>query len=100
MRWLRFFRRASWDRERTEELRSYIEIETDENLARGMSPEAAGRAAHVKLGNTVRIREEIYRMNTIGPLDNLGRDVRLALRGMRRRAGFTLAVVLTLALGI
>jgi predicted permease len=100
MSWLRFFRRAHWDRDRAEELRSYLEIETDENVARGMSPEAARRAAHIKLGNTVRIREEIYRMNTISPLDTFGRDLRLALRGIRRRPGFTLAVVLTLALGI
>ncbi|HKH70601.1 MAG TPA: ABC transporter permease, partial [Vicinamibacterales bacterium] len=38
--------------------------------------------------------------NTISWLDTLGRDLRLALRGMRRRSGFTAAVVLTLALGI
>ena len=56
MTWRRFFRRAYTDRESAEELRSYLEIETDDNIARGMSPEVARRAAHVKLGNTVGIR--------------------------------------------
>jgi putative ABC transport system permease protein len=100
MSWRHFFRRAEADRESAEELRSYLDIETDENVARGMSPEAAHRAARVKLGNTVGIREDIYRLNTIGVVEALGRDLRLAFRGMRRRPGFTCAVVLTLALGI
>ena len=80
MSWRRFFRRAQWDRDRADELRSYLDIETDDNIARGMPPDEARRAAHVKLGNTVRIREEIYRMNTVGVLDSLGRDLRYAIR--------------------
>jgi len=100
MNWRRFFGRASRDRATADELRSYLEIETEENIARGMPPDAAHRAAHLKLGNSLRIREEIYRMHTISPLETLGLDLRLAIRGMRRRPGFTLAVVLTLALGI
>ena len=100
MAWRRFLRRAQWDRERADELRSYLEIETEENIARGMSAADARRAAHVKLGNTLRIREDIYQMNTIGLLDSLGRDLRYALRGMRRHPTFAVAVVLTLALGL
>jgi len=100
MGWIRFFRRAKWDRERLEEIESYLQIETDENIARGMTPQAACEAAHRKFGNVTRVREDIYMMNTIGVLDSLGRDLRYAFRGMRRRPTFTLAALLTLALGI
>jgi hypothetical protein len=100
MTWKRFFRRAHTDRQSAEELRSYLELETDDNIARGMSPDEARRMAHLKLGSAVRIREDVYRMNTISVLDTFGRDLRFALRGMRRRRGFTVAVVLTLAIAI
>src|ERR671922_146497 len=40
----RFFRRAQWDRDRSEEMESYLRIETDENVARGM-PYGEARAA-------------------------------------------------------
>ncbi len=96
----RFLHREQWDRERLAEIESYVQIETDENVARGMPYHEAQAAARRKFGNSTHVREEIYRFNSAGFADTLARDVRHGWRALRHNPAFTAAALLTLAIGI
>jgi len=100
MKWPRFLRRRYWDAERARELHGYIEIETDENIARGMPPDEARSAAQKKLGNSVLVREEIYRMNSIGFLESFWQDLRYGVRSLRLNIGFAAIAIISLTIGI
>src|SRR5262245_9411710 len=95
----RFLRRRYWDAERARELDAHLQIEFDDNLARGMTPDEARGAARRTLGNPTLIREEIYEMNTLTALETVLRDLRYGARLLRRDPGFAVVAVLTLALG-
>jgi predicted permease len=95
----RFFRRRFWDEERARELEAYLEAETADNIARGMPPGEARRAARRQLGNPTLIREDIYNMNTFGLVESIAQDLRYGLRLLRRNPLFAAVAILTLALG-
>jgi hypothetical protein len=99
MNWRRFRKRTQADAEQQQELESYLEITTEECIARGMEVDETRRAARRKLGNLTRIREEVYEMNTATFLDSALRETRHAARMLRLNPA-CITAILTLALGI
>src|SRR5437879_1665430 len=103
----RFFRRLiSWATTRQDEERlraeseEHLALQTAENLQAGLSPVEARRQAALKFGGAEAMKEAYRDQKGLPFAETLIRDSRLALRRLRMAPAFTVATMLTLALGI
>jgi predicted permease len=88
------------DNELREELQAHLEMETAENIRRGMDPDAARRKALLASGGLTVAAEAVRAQRGLPWLESVAADVMYALRTLRHSPAFTTVVVLTLALGI
>jgi hypothetical protein len=89
-------RESDMDREMT----FHLESLTREYMRAGMSAADAERAARARFGSMLRLKEQGHDARTGRVLEDVVRDVRHTARGLRKSPGFTIAVALTMALGI
>lgn len=100
--WMRLqralFRREQDDRDLEDELRFHIEQETELQMDRGASREAAQRAARLALGSLTRAKEETRAVWVWTRLEQLLQDLRAGSRIVTRSPGLTAAAVTLIAL--
>jgi putative ABC transport system permease protein len=83
-----------------DELQAFIDMSAEEKVRDGLPPAQARRLAILELGGVEQAKERVRTSRHGALLDEVGRDVRYAFRIFGRNPGFTVTIVLTLALGI
>ena len=92
--------RDQLDRDLEEEMRLHLKLREEQLIDRGLSPEKARHTAHVKFGNTTRLKEKSQMTWGSEILESFVQDVVYGTRALLRSPGLTIVALVSLALGI
>ncbi|HEY3456350.1 MAG TPA: permease prefix domain 1-containing protein, partial [Bryobacteraceae bacterium] len=90
------FKRFRRDADLEDELRVHLDMQTEENAARGMPPEEARRRARLLLGRTPEVIERVRDQEVIVMLEGWYRDFVFGIRAIRQSPVFCITAILTL----
>src|SRR5262247_798624 len=97
---MRKLNRRRADRELEEEIRTHLELETQEKIEEGLSPEEARAAARRRFGNQTLLSEVSREVWGFRSIERLIQDLRFGIRMFLKSPGLTAVLILTIALGI
>jgi predicted permease len=92
--------RDRFQRELDEEMRLHLELRRQQQIASGLTPEAAHRSAQRRFGNMTRIKEKSHMAWGWDWLETFLQDAGYGLRSMLRTPAITVVALMSLALGI
>ncbi|MEO7458456.1 MAG: ABC transporter permease [Gemmatimonadaceae bacterium] len=94
------FRREALEQDMDAEMRTHIDLEAEELESRGLPAAEARRQAHLAFGGVQQRKEEALEQRSIQWIENLRRDVRIAVRTLLRHPTFAITATLALSLAI
>jgi predicted permease len=94
------FRRRRFEENMADEMRHHIEAYADDLIGTGLSRPEALRRARLAFGSIPAVQEESRAARGLARVDTFRQDALFAMRQMLRAPGITIAVLLSLALGI
>src|SRR5271163_1425789 len=105
MNWLtrilrKLFRREDPETAFDREIAFHVETLTQDNIAHGMTPAEARREALIEFGGREQVKQTVREVHVSALAESVTANLRAAVRFLRKSPTFSLAVILTLALGI